>query len=133
MSRKFTLSWRMSISYRNQGVTFRNFYFEASLSLWKFDYHTWYDSSTLTVDNYEHFKWCSHWVSLVASDGQVSKSQPYYFNWNICFRAYPANMCQFKVNNRNTRKMCEITIVFFVNFEHISHLFLLSLSLTLYI
>ena len=48
----------------------------------------------------------------------------------------PANIYLFEVNNRNTRKMCEIcsklTIktperrpsgVFIVNFEHISHLF----------
>ena len=40
-----------------------------------------------------------------------------------------------KVNNRNSRKRCEIdsklTIKVKVNFEHISHLFLLSLFLTL--
>ena len=53
-------------------------------------------------------------------------------------------MYLFKVNNRNTRKKCEIcsklTIktperrrsgVFIVNFEHISHLFLVFLLLTL--
>ena len=55
----------------------------------------------------------------------------------------PAKIYSFKVNNRNTRKRCEmcskLTIktperrqwlrsgVFIVNFEHISHLFLLSL------
>ena len=54
---------------------------------------------------------------------------------------YPTNICLLKVNNRNIRKRCEIcsklTIktperrhcrrsgVFFVNFELISHLFLL--------
>ena len=60
---------------------------------------------------------------------------------------YLANIYLFKVNNRNTRKRCEIfsklTIktlerpqrcrsgVFIVNFENISHLFLVFLSLTL--
>ena len=60
---------------------------------------------------------------------------------------YLANIYLFKVNNRNTRKRCEVfsklTIktpepsrwrrsgVFIVNFENISHLFLVFLSLTL--
>ena len=53
----------------------------------------------------------------------------------------PAGNCMFKVNNRNTRTRCEIcsklTIktwcygVFIVNFEHISHLVLVFLLLTL--
>ena len=54
----------------------------------------------------------------------------------------PANIYMFKVDNRITRKSCEIcsklTIktperlgVFIVNFEHISHLFLVFLLLTL--
>ena len=59
----------------------------------------------------------------------------------------PAGICLFKVNNRNTRTSCEIcsklTIntpkrrqwrrsgVFIVNFEHISHLVLVFLLLTL--
>ena len=57
----------------------------------------------------------------------------------------PANIYLFKVNNKNTRKWCEIcsklTIkrperrrrsgLFIVNFEHISHLFLVFLLLTL--
>ena len=54
----------------------------------------------------------------------------------------PAHIYLFKVNNRNTRKTCEIWLkltikqqndigVFIVNFEHISHLFLLFLLLTL--
>ena len=59
---------------------------------------------------------------------------------------YPTNIYLLKVNNRNSRKRCEIcsklTIktrerrrrrsgVFIVNFEHVSHLFLLFLLLTL--
>ena len=60
---------------------------------------------------------------------------------------YPANIYLIIVNNRNTRKRCEmcfkltiITLerrhwrrfdVFMVNFEHISHLFLVLLLLTL--
>ena len=59
----------------------------------------------------------------------------------------PANIYLLKVNNRNTRKRCEIClkstiktperpqwrlfVVFNVNFEHISHLFLAFLLLTL--
>ena len=59
----------------------------------------------------------------------------------------PAGNCMFKVNNRNTRTRCEIcsklTIkiperrqwrhsgIFIVNFEHISHLVLVFLLLTL--
>ena len=60
---------------------------------------------------------------------------------------HPANVYLFKVNNRNTRKRCEIcsklTIkttershwrrsgVFIVNFEHIAHFFLMFLLLNL--
>ena len=67
------------------------------------------------------------------------------------FQSFPdiftANIYLFKVNNRNTRKSCEICLkltiktleqrywrrseVFIVNFEHISHLFLVFLLLTL--
>ena len=61
----------------------------------------------------------------------------------ILHRYYPANIYLLKVNNRNSRKKCEIcsklTIktperrsgVFIVNFEHILHIFLLFLLLTL--
>ena len=65
----------------------------------------------------------------------------------LCSKANnPANIYLFKVNNRNTRKRCEIfsklTIktpewrrhrsgVLIVNFENISHLFLVVLLLTL--
>ena len=61
--------------------------------------------------------------------------------------SYPPGICLLKVNNRNTRTRCEIcsklTIktpgrrhwrrsgVFIVNFEHISHLVLVFLLLTL--
>ena len=63
-----------------------------------------------------------------------------------CFGKYPVNIYLFKINNRNTRKRCQkclkLTIktperrhwyhfgVFIVNFEHISHLFAVSLLLT---
>ena len=59
----------------------------------------------------------------------------------------PAIPCPFKVNNRNTKTRCEIcskliiktpqrchwrrSSVYFVNFEHVSHLFLVFLLLTL--
>ena len=61
-------------------------------------------------------------------------------------KVFSANFYLFKVNNRNTRKRCEIcskltiktperrywrrSAVFIVNFEHISHLFLVFLTLT---
>ena len=60
---------------------------------------------------------------------------------------YPANSYLFKVNNKNTRKGCELCLeltiktpersqarrfgVFIVNFEYISHLFLVFLLMTL--
>ena len=57
---------------------------------------------------------------------------------------FSINIYLFKVNNRNTRKRCEIcskltikilerrhSSIFIVNFEHISHLFLVLLLLTL--
>ena len=63
----------------------------------------------------------------------------------IFFWIFPANIYLFKVNNKNTRKMCETcskltiktpercqwrrSVVFIVKFEHISHLFLVFLLL----
>ena len=74
----------------------------------------------------------------------------WYFYWkkNIFHEiAFPAGIYLLKVNNRNTRKRCEtcskLTIkrpeqrrwrrstVFIVNFEHISHLLLVFILLTL--
>ena len=47
----------------------------------------------------------------------------------------PAGNCMFKVDNRDRRARCGIfiviVIVFIVNFEHILHLFLVFLLLTL--
>ena len=44
----------------------------------------------------------------------------------------PAGSYLFKVNNRNNRARCEISSgAFIVNFEHISHLVLVFLLLTL--
>ena len=67
-------------------------------------------------------------------------------HWRTKKEIDPANIYLFKVNNRNTRKKCEIchkltiktpewrkwrrTGVFIVNPEHISHLFLVFLLLT---
>ena len=54
--------------------------------------------------------------------------------------ASPTNKWILKFNNRNTRRRCEICskltikyrfVIFIVNFEHISHSFLVFLSLTL--
>ena len=43
----------------------------------------------------------------------------------------PANIYLFTVNNISTRKSCEDFIVFIINFELISHLFLVFLLVTL--
>ena len=53
------------------------------------------------------------------------------------FNTIPAGNYMLKVNNRNTRTRCEICSklnnkgIFIVNFEHISHLVLVFLLLTL--
>ena len=74
-----------------------------------------------------------------------------YFGWTNLYKpkiyTFPAGICLLKVNIRNTRTRCEIcsklTIktpkrrqwrrsgVFIVNFEHVSHLVLVFLLLTL--
>ena len=74
----------------------------------------------------------------------LHKGNSHIISFQLC---YPTGNYLFKVNNRNTRTRCEIcsklTIktlerlpwrcsgVFIVNFEHISHLVLKSLLLTL--
>ena len=78
--------------------------------------------------------------------GKQNTDDKLKFNW-LCENSIPASIYLFKVNNRNTRKRCEIcsklTIktperrhwrhsgAFTVNFEHISHLFLVFPLLTL--
>ena len=69
-----------------------------------------------------------------------------YNNFPQISSDFPVNIFLFKVNNRNTRNRCEIcskliiktperrqrrrSCVFIVNFEHISHLFLVFLLLS---
>ena len=83
-----------------------------------------------------------YWVGL---DVVTSSCSNVIFS--CCFGVFPANIYLFKVNNRNTRNRCEISSkltiktperrrrrrsgVFIVNFEHISHIFLVFLLLTL--
>ena len=57
---------------------------------------------------------------------------------DVNLRAIPVRIYMLKVNNRNTRTWCEICskltikiVIFIVNFEHISHLALVFLLLTL--
>ena len=50
---------------------------------------------------------------------------------NLILNLNPANNYMFKVNNRNTRRHWRRSGIFIVNFEHISHLALLFLLLTL--
>ena len=66
-----------------------------------------------------------------ASNINWSELITYYFPWNHQ-RIIPANMYLFKINIRNTGKRCEIRRSdVFIIFEHISHLFLVFLLLTL--
>ena len=77
-----------------------------------------------------------------------TKSEAFQLNGFIeSFSTFPSNIYLLKVNNRDTRKTCKICSNlmirpperrnwrrsggFIVNFEHISHLFLVSLSMTL--
>ena len=78
-------------------------------------------------------------------DQQLRQPTIVLTSWKLLSQ-FPANIYLLKVNNRNTRKRCEIcsklTIktpeqrqwrrsgVFNVNFEHISHFFLVFLLLT---
>ena len=76
----------------------------------------------------------------------LQKFSTYFKNLYFKFKKIPTNINLFKVNNKNTRKRCEIcsklTIetperhwrrsgVSIVNFEHISHIVLVFLLLTL--
>ena len=77
----------------------------------------------------------------------MQKPQRRYLIYKTVFRLIPANIYLFKVNNRNTRKRCELCSklimktperchwrrfnVCIVNFKHISHLFVLFLLLPL--
>ena len=72
------------------------------------------------------------------SDTYQLPNLPFLFNYNHCqFNGhFPGGNYIFKVNNRNTRTRCEICSkltagIFVVNFEHISHLVLVFLLLTL--
>ena len=76
-----------------------------------------------------------------------SKSKIDSLQKGVTAKSYQANIYLVKVNNRNTRKRCEIfskltiktpeprrsrrSVVFIVNFENISHFFLVFLLLTL--
>ena len=97
--------------------------------VWCFRFHT-----APSLCNYE-LKHCPVLLSVFLINAYISQS------------TYPANIYLFKVNNRNSRKRCEIcsklTIktsewrhsrpfrIFIVNVEHISHLFLVFLFLNL--
>ena len=57
------------------------------------------------------------------------KASLYLFDRVIYILLFPAVNYMFKVNNRNTLTRCEICEI--VNFEHISHLVIVFLLLTL--
>ena len=105
-------------------------------------------TSKLTEKQHMHFenqlqKFLTKYI-ISKNEHQLTKNA--HSNWWIVYllRNYPASNCMFKVNNINTRTRCEIcsklTIktrfwcrsgVFNVHFEHISHLALVFLLLTL--
>ena len=83
----------------------------------------------------------------IAKSISIMKIEPVKQLWWKFLWKYPAGICMFKVNNRNTRTRCEICSeliiktserrhwrlsgLFIVNFEHISHLVLVFFLLTL--
>ena len=88
------------------------------------------------------------WILRLATRmTEIFPAKHVFGNGLVVRRIYPVGIYLLKVNNRNTRTKCEIfsklTIktpkrhqwcrsgVFIVNFEHISHLFLVFLLLTL--
>ena len=89
------------------------------------------------------FHWWAHLRVLFSCLSQLKK----YIIKCIIANNFPANIYLFKVNNRNSRKRCDICStliikaperrhwlcsgVFIVSFEHISRLFLVFLLLTL--
>ena len=70
---------------------------------------------------------------------RVHNKRPKFNLLSQRFLYFPPGIYLLKVNNKNTRKRCEIcskltvkiTIIFIVNFEHILHIFLMFLLLTL--
>ena len=105
--------------------------------------------SSLAVQYIEYVHDSSLLISLwnikiehILSDCQVSvgvkMELAFSILWTFCTfyrKSIPANIYLFKVNDKNHRKRCEIykrrSVVFIVNCEHNSHLFLVFLLLTL--
>ena len=78
-----------------------------------------------------------YWSLAWGKRQQKNVRDDYTLNKSSFLRAYPANIYLFKVNDRNIRKGANIrkgqwrySGVFIVNFEHISHFFLMFLLLT---
>ena len=110
---------------------------------------TWYDKNMqLLLWCFYFWLWTSKWRLgnwKYYKKGSVNILCRVFVTWCIFLehRSYPANIYLLKVNRRNTRKRCEIcsklaiktpkrcqwrrSSVFIVNFEHISHLFLVFL------
>ena len=95
---------------------------------------------------YNLYKDTNRWLVSILN-GMNSKKNKLFLQLWIDFGNYPANIYLFKVKNRNTRRrsgICsKLTIksseryhwrrfgVFIINFEHISHLFLMFLFLSI--
>ena len=70
--------------------------------------------------------------SQAVRGGAIEEEQLFGRNtMKMRMRSYPAGNCMLKINNRNTRVVRRRSGVFIVNFEHISHVALVFLLLTL--
>ena len=100
----------------------------------------WQKRLPITKPNFEDYDvnvrnlWYSLELSDKYNDASDSSRAPlllylnkFHLSWNSViyfYRWYPADIYLFKVNNANTRTICEISSpgVFVVNFEQISHI-----------
>ena len=131
---------------------------------WKILVGNYRNLNALTVAVGKQNEWMDMSVTIVLISRWQWHWNPLTLKWGIfytvgltektilCITNVPANICLFKVNNRNTKKWCAIRSklttktperrhyrqwhrsgVFIINLEHISHLFLVFLLLTLFV
>ena len=144
MLRKFNRKWiKRSHYFCNKNEVQQNEW-SRFWKIWKNSYFSYYPTHTS-----EFLYKPLHYIIKPNQDAYKCSRDKTDFvpNWNNCQKLNRAGNYLPKVNNRNTRKRCEacskLTIktlerhhwrrsgVFIVNFEHISHLALVSLLLTL--
>ena len=120
--------------------------FEAHVTINQFKVYYHFFGAFLARTNSTFRKFKFRKISLYLLEDLYSRTK--FSKWisSLHMSKYPANIYMFQVNNRSTRKKCEIcskltikaperrqwrrSSVFIVNFGHISHLFLVSLLLT---